>query len=101
MNTAQITHKHAVDIDPYVVVAREVIGDRLTTLRPIGSRVATVLLNKTSGHVQTEVVINNFVGRDKLSTALACIDLLFDKLAIPLVEYFVARIEWEELAIGR
>lgn len=46
-------------------------------------------------------MINNFVGRYKVSTPLTCIDLLFDKLTIPLVEYFVARIEWEELTIGR
>jgi len=101
VDATQIAHKHAVDINPYVVVAREVIGNLLTTLRPIGSRVATVLLNKTGGHVQTEVVVNYLVGRDKIPASLACIDLLFDKLAILLIENLVTRVEREELAIGR
>ena len=48
VDATEVTHKHAVDIDPYVIVAREVIGNRLATLSPIGSRIATVLLNKTS-----------------------------------------------------
>ena len=100
VDATQIAHKHAVDINPYVVVAREVIGNLLTTLRSIGSRVATVLLNKRVT-CSNRVVVNYLVGRDKIPAPLACIDLLFDKLAILLIENLVTRVEREELAIGR
>ena len=58
MNTAQIGDKLAVNEDPYVVVSRELIYNRL---RLALVNISTVLLHETGGHVDAKVVIDRFI----------------------------------------
>ena len=61
MNTAQIGDKLAVNEDPYVVVSRELIYNRLLRLAVIN--ISTVLLHETGGHVDAKVVIDRAMVR--------------------------------------
>ena len=91
MDATQVAHEHTVDIDPHVVIAGKVIG-HLATAFGLGSRVATILLYKAGGHVETEVVVD--LGIVRLYAVLS-------KATLPLNKHVIAGIKREKLPVRR
>ena len=89
MDAAEVADEHVVDVHPHVVVAGEVVGDG-RGLRFVD--VAAVLLDEPGGHAHAEVVVDD--GTDG-GHAVAL------QRAAGHVEYLRARVEREELAVGR
>ena len=58
MNAAQVGHQHAVNKNPHIVIAGEVVGHRLLAVNS-----AAVFLHKAGGHGQAEVVIDSWIFR--------------------------------------
>ena len=85
MNAAQIAHEHAVDVNPHVIVARE-LKDHVIVIGGLAAR----RLDKLRGHGHAKVVIELIVRSVRYSYRRELTVLLFKNL--------VGRVKGEELA---
>lgn len=83
VNAAQITHEHAIDVDPDVVITRE-LKDHVT----IGG-LATLRLDKLRGHGHAKVVVELIVRSVRYINRR--------ELTVPLFKNLVSRVKGEEL----
>ena len=83
VNAAQITHEHAIDVDPDVVITRE-LKDHVT----IGG-LSTLRLDKLRGHGHAKVMVE---------ARVSVHDLFGRELIALFVENFLSRVKGEELA---
>ena len=84
VDAAQVAHQHAVDKDPHVVVAGEIVGDGFAA-----GGLAAVLLHELGAHMDAEKVVEGRAPGIKIR--------LGDQRAAAQVEHLVGGIEGEEL----
>lgn len=85
MDAAQVAHQHAVDKDPHVVVAGEIVGDGVAA-----GGLAAVLLHELGAHMDAEKVVEGRAPGIKIR--------LGDQRAVRCdLEHLVGGIEGEEL----
>ncbi len=84
MNATQVTHEHAVDVDPHVIVARE-LKDHVLVIGGL----ATVRLDKLRSHGHAKVVVE---------VRASVNDLFRGEVVAVLIKNLACRVKGEELA---